>query len=228
MAQLFRDPGIAHGEEMHYRASAGGAATTTDIQTRIEHDGDGRYLHFANVDQDGLRIAIEQSFTRDDGFLRAEHYRMETRSDGKVVSREEGYFQETRHVQFGGDVGPFPRDVLPLVGGMVGLRGLEFRRGAKRTVNLWLAFSVHWPIEVKVERSERVRIPAGEFEAWRVKVRPSFAQISGILDRLVGGLLPDFTLHFDTADGHRMLRFEFPTGPMPWNPKGLLEATKVG
>lgn len=228
MAELFRDPGIPHGEETHYRASAGGLRTSQDLIARVDHDGDDRYRHFVQVDQDGLRIDIEQSFVRDRGSLLSESYQMETRYDGKLVSREEGYFQDTKHLQFGGDVSPFPRDVVPLIGGMIGLRGLDFRRGARRTVNLWLAFSVHWPIDVRVEKREIVRVPSGNLDSWRVKVRPSFAQISGVLDRLIGGLLPPFVLHFEAEAPHRMLRFEFPTGPLPWNPKGLIEATKLG
>lgn len=227
MAQLFRDPGIPHGEETHYRASAAGASMSQDITTLVEHDGDDRYRHVAKVSQDGFTLDVEQIFRREHGELRSESYQMATHVDGKLVSREEGHFIDTRHLQFGGNIAPFPRDVLPLIGGMVGLRGLEFRRGAKRTVNLWLAFSVFWQIDVRVERRETVTVPAGSIEAWRVKVRPSFAQISGLLDKIVGGLLPPFILHFDAAEPHRMVRFEFPTGPLPWNPKGLIEATKL-
>lgn len=79
-----------------------------------------------------------------------------------------------------------------------------------------------------MEKRETARVPAGDLEAWRVRVRPSFAQISGVLDKVVGGLLPPFVLHFEAAPPHRMVRFSFPTGPMPWNPKGLIEATELG
>lgn len=227
MSELFRDPGIPHGEQTHYAASAGGQQTSQDLLARVEHDGDEQYRHLVEVRQDGFAVDIEQTFQRAGGMLRAESYQMTTQSDGKLVSREEGYFVDTRHLQFGGDVAPFPRDIVPLIGGMVALRGLDFRRGAKRTVHIWLAFSVFWPIELKVERLEQVTVPAGSMQAWRVKVRPSFKQISGLLDTVVGGLLPPFVLHFAAEAPHRMLRFEFPTGPMPWNPRGLIEATKL-
>lgn len=227
MAQLFRDPAIPHGEQVHYRASAGGFETSQDLLTRVDHDGDDRYRHSVTVGQDQFAVDIEQTFRREQGLLRAESYQMATTFDGKLVSREEGHFIDTQHLQFGGALAPFPRDLVPLVGGLVALRGLDFHRGYKRTVNLWLAFSVFWPIELKVERTESVTVPAGTMPAWRVRVRPSFAAISGLLDKIVGGLLPPFVLHFEASAPHRMLRFEFPTGPLPWNPRGLIEATKL-
>ncbi|MDQ1446852.1 MAG: hypothetical protein QOI20_3316, partial [Acidimicrobiaceae bacterium] len=40
-------------------------------------------------------------------------------------------------------------------------------------------------------------------------------------------LLPPFVLHFEEGPPHRFLRFSFPTGPFPWNPRGLIEATEL-
>lgn len=227
MPQLFRDPQIPDGEQTRYQATVGKAHERYDVLSTIEHDGDKRYRNRLDAELGPLTMRVVQEFARRDGMLACESYVSEAKHEGRLVSREEGYFDGTSHLQFGGKVKPYPQDVMPLLAGLVGLRGLEFSRGAKRDVNLWLAFSVFWPLDVKVERRETVRVPAGELDAWRVRVRPSFAQISGLLDKVIGGLLPPFVLHFEAAHPHRMLRFVFPTGPLPWNPKGLIEATKL-
>jgi hypothetical protein len=83
-------------------------------------------------------------------------------------------------------------------------------------------------VALKVERRERVALPAGTFDAWRVRARPSFHAIAGALDRIVGLLLPPFVVHFDARPPHRFLRFAFPTGPFPWNPRAVVEATELG
>jgi hypothetical protein len=85
----------------------------------------------------------------------------------------------------------------------------------------------NWEIDSKVERRERVGVAAGELDAWRVRVRPSFHAVASALDRIVGLLLPPFVVHFAADPPHRFLRFEFPTGPFPWNPRAVIEATEL-
>jgi hypothetical protein len=115
----------------------------------------------------------------------------------------------------------------PLLGCAVTLRGLDFEPGARRTFPVWLANSVHWDVEVHVERLEAVDVPAGRRRGWRVGVRPSFERVAGKLDAVVALLLPPFTLHFAAEPPHCLLRFSFPTGPFRWNPRGLIEATEL-
>ncbi|WP_258196590.1 hypothetical protein [Nocardia farcinica] len=170
----------------------------------------------------GFEVSVTQRFRRAAGAVTAESYCCESRDSGKLVSREEGRFHGTRHIQFGGALQPFPSKTMPLLGAATLLRGMEFRKGAKTKVDLWLAFSVHWPAEAKVEKRTLIDVPVGRVEAWEVRIRPSFAHINGLLDKMIQGLLPPFIAHFDAAAGHRLLRFSFPTGPLPWHPRGLL------
>lgn len=223
----YRDPQIADGERSVYRLALAADAEATEVISTVTLDGEDTYVLSMSVPHPLLNVAVEQRFARRDGHVTPISYLAETHSSGKLVSREEGYFDGTSHIQFGGKVLPYPRDVVPLLGGILALRGLDFSKGATLRFNVWLAFSVYWQLDLKVERRERITVPATTTEAWRVKIRPSFAQINGLLDRIVGGLLPDFTLHFEAADPHRLLRFSFPTGPFPWNPKGLVEATEL-
>ena len=223
----YRDPQIADGERTVYRLALAANSEDTEVISTVQHEGPDTYLLTMQVPHPQLNVAVEQRFGRRDGRVTPLSYLAETHSFGTLVSREEGYFDGTSHIQFGGKVLPYPRDVVPLLGGILALRGLDFAKGNSLRFNVWLAFSVYWQLELKVERRERITVPAGTGDAWRVKIRPSFAQINGLLDRVVGGLLPDFTLHFEAADTHRLLRFSFPTGPFPWNPKGLVEATEL-
>jgi hypothetical protein len=181
----------------------------------------------------GMLVHGEMAYTLEFEALRrrgllADRYRLTTRHADRAVAVEEGWFREVSVLGWGGEVERYPSDVAPLLGCALMLRGLEFERGADRSFALWLANTVHWEIYVRVERRERVTVPAGTIDAWRVRARPSFHMVGRALDRLVGALLPPFVLHFDAEPPHRFLRFAFPTGPFPWNPRGLIEATAFG
>lgn len=223
MTSPFRDPAIADGEKSIYSLRVDGDSTVRQVSILVEHDGDAYLSSFDAGSDDSFRMRVEQRIRRQDGALIAESYRSEARYEGWLVSREEGYFIGTRHVQFGGRIDPFPQGVMPLIGGLTLMRGIDFRRGHKSKHDLWLAFSLHWPLEVKVEKRTTVDVAAGSFDAWQVRIRPGFAHINGLLDKVIAGFLPPFTAHFEASGAHRMLRFSFPTGPMPWNPRGVLE-----
>ncbi len=227
MSSRFKDPDIPDGEKTTYEVSISRRRVGT-ATSLVEHVDESFYRHVLESDLSELQMTVEQTFFREGGELAAATYRAESRADGRVVSTEEADFQGTRHLQFGGKVEAFPTNLSPVLGAMIALRGVDFRRGSQATVSLWLGFSVFWPIHVKVERRESVTVPAGTFDSWSVKLRPSFAEISGLLDKVIGGLLPAFVLHFAAEHPHQMLRFEFPTGPFRWNPKGLVEASSVG
>ncbi|MFI9504399.1 hypothetical protein [Nocardia sp. NPDC052566] len=227
MVDTFRDPFIPEAEKSLYAVSIGDDPTRSEFSSVITAEGD-RYRSILDGAMPGeFRITVEQTFDRTAGMLAAQTYSSKSWHGDQLVSSEEGNFVDTAHLQFGGKVQPFPSRMTPLLGGMIVFRGLDFAKGVKTNVDLWLGFSVHWPIEIKVEKRTRIEVPAGKFDAWQVKVRPSFTHINGLLDKVIGGILPPFTLHFDAEGSHRMLRFHFPTGPMPWNPKGLVELTRA-
>jgi hypothetical protein len=174
-----------------------------------------------------LAYRLEFDALRRRGQLLADRYRLDTAHGDRPVAAEEGWFRDVSVLGWGGELERYPSDVVPLLGCAVMLRGLDFERGAERSFALWLANTVYWEVALKVERRERVTVPAGGFDAWRVRARPSFHMVAGALDRIIGMLLPPFVLHFAADAPHRFLRFEFPTGPFPWNPRGLIEATEL-
>jgi hypothetical protein len=226
----FRDPDVPDGEETDYRGLLAGeeAGAGTMRVERLELDGHPFYRQLLSLRVQGeAEYEAEIVFRRRRGVVLADSYRAETSHEGQSVAVEEGRFRDVKGLQWGGEIEPFPADVSPLLGCALALRGLEFARGERRAFSLWLANTVHWPIETHVERTETISLPGGRRGAWRVRVRPSFERVAGPLDRLVAMILPPFVLHFDADPPHRFLRFEFPTGPFRWNPRGVIEATEL-
>jgi hypothetical protein len=222
----FSDPGIPDGEETVYRGLIDGAEAGTGTN-RISHTSDGYRQTLTMSILGEASYAAEIEFRRDGGRLSAESYRLETSYRDAPVAREEGRFRGVKVLQWGGAIEAYPRDIAPLLGCAVALRGLDFERGSRRSFSLWLANTVYWEIDTRVEKLEEVSLPFGTVQAWRLRVRPHFGQIAGRLERIVQLLLPPFVLHFEERPPHRFLRFSFPTGPFPWNPRGLIEATTL-
>lgn len=228
LKDAFKDPTITDGERSNYAVTIGDDPTQNHISAVVTHEGDAAYRSTieASMPSD-FRMSVVQVFDRANDTIAARSYVSESWHGDTLVTREEGNFTDTVHLQFGGKVQAFPGQMTPLLGGITVFRGLDFAKGARKTVDVWLGFSIYWPVEIKVEKRMTVDVPAGKFDAWQVRMRPSFSHINGLLDQVIGGILPPFTLHFDADGSHKLLRFSFPTGPMPWNPKGLLQLLAV-
>ncbi|MFI9407913.1 hypothetical protein [Nocardia sp. NPDC052316] len=223
-ALIFRDPGIPDGEKSVYTVGVASQPATLDIISVIGHDRD-EYLSIiqANSGDGAFAITVEQRFQRTDDHMRAAGYRAETRSGATVVSREEAHFIDTTHLQLGEGIAPFPAELMPLAGGLTLLRGLHFTEGAETDVALWLAFSVHIPVCVKVEHRTVVDAPIGPIDCWQLRLRPRLSGLNPMLEKMLSGFLPAATVHVEAAPPHRTVRFSFPTGPRPWDPRGVME-----
>jgi hypothetical protein len=220
----FADPGIVDGERTAYRGTIGGRLGGTG-ELVIDATGERYSARLESRILEDFDQTIEMTFSRARGVVRAERYRAESRDRDRPVAVEEGWFRDVRGLHWGGELQPYPSNVTPLLGCAIALRGLEFVRGERHHVALWLANTVWWEVALHVDRRERIAVPAGSFEAWRVTAHPVFDPIGAALNRIVQAILPPFRLHFDAQPPHRLLRFSFPTGPFPWNPRGLIEAT---
>ncbi|WP_157101204.1 hypothetical protein [Nocardia shimofusensis] len=221
---IFRDPGIPDGEKCVYAVSVADGPPALDLTSVIGHDGDSyRSILQAGSGDGHFALTVEQRFQRVDDRLRAATYRAETRSGATVVSREEADFLGTTHLQIGDGIAAFPEDLMPLAGGLTLLRGLDFAEGVEENIPLWLAFSVHVPISAKVEQCTVVEVPAGAIDCWQVRLRPRLTGLNSMLEKMLGGLLPPAVAHIEAAAPHRMVRLGFPTGPMPWDPRGVME-----
>ncbi|MFI6166145.1 hypothetical protein ACIBCN_05095 [Nocardia sp. NPDC051052] len=223
MRSAFRDPVIPDGEKSVYTVGVADqpqAFEVTSVVGRAAHDYHSTVELRAS--EGNTTIAIEQRFSRTGGWLRAADYRAETRSQNVVVSREEAHFLDTTHLQFGSGVAPFPSNVMPLIGGLTLLRGLDFIEGAATSLDLWLAFSVHWPVTARVHKQATIEVPAGLLTTWPVHLRPGFAHVNTMLDKMIGGFIPSAIAHFETDPPHRLVRFSFPIEPAA-APRGLME-----
>ncbi|MGI8624470.1 MAG: M20/M25/M40 family metallo-hydrolase [Solirubrobacteraceae bacterium] len=90
---------------------------------------------------------------------------------------------------------------------------------------LWPANTVRWQIDAHVERRETVSCPTGPTTpGGSARGRASAPSRA----RSTSSSAPCCRLPPSTARSHRStasLRFAFPTGPFPWNPRGRIEAT---
>jgi hypothetical protein len=227
----FNDPEIPDGERTAYRGLVDGreAGRGEVVVERVSDAGRELYRQSLVASVGGeAELRAETTFRRRTGKMHAEAHRMETfHGEAEPFATEESRFRGVKAVQFGGEVEAYPRDLAPLLGCALALRGLELEAGARRGFTVWLAGGVAWEVGTKVEKRERVELPAGKLSAWRVRLRPSFEQVDGALDRLMEMLMPPLVVHLAEEPPHRLLRFEFPTGPFKWNPQGLIEATEL-
>jgi hypothetical protein len=221
---LFRDPGIPDGEKCRYTVETGGRSAGFELTSVVTHENGGyRTLLEASSGDGELELTVDQRFGRLDGFLRAEDYRAETRSRGAVVSREEAHFVDTVHLPIGGAPTPFPADIMPIVGGLTLLRGLDLTEGSVQSIDTWLAFSVHWPLVARVDKRTDSVVGTGEIECRQVRLRPSFGQVNMLLDKMIGGLLPPFVAQIEIAPPHRVVRLSFPTELALSAPRSVIE-----
>jgi hypothetical protein len=231
MEASFRDPGVADGERAAYRGLIDGEVVGEGVMV-VEHAVLDEIPHYRqrlefNV-QGSASYEAEMLWRRRRERIVISSYELETRHEGELVAAERGRFQGVEALHWGGKLVPFPRDTAPLLGCALALRGLEFERGEKRRLSLWFANTVYWDMEVRIEKRERVSVPAGDIDAWRARARPMFGHVAGPLDKVIQMVLPPFRLHLGAEPPHPFLRFEFPTGPFPWNPRARIEATALG
>lgn len=220
----FSDPRIPDGERTTYRGTISGREVGTG-ELAVDASDDAYTARLETRILDGFNQTIEIAFSRARGVVRAERYRAESRDGDSPVAVEEGWFRDVRGLHWGGELQPYPSNVTPLLGCAISLRGLEFVKGERHNLALWLANTVWWEIALHVHKRERIEVAGRDHDAWRVTAHPAFEPIGAALNRVVQAILPPFVLHFDADGSHRLLRFSFPTGPFPWNPRGLIEAT---
>lgn len=223
----FNDPAIPDGERTAYRGLVGDEEAGSGEIAIAASDDSYRQSVVARV-AGRAEIHAETVFRRRSGTMHAETHEMRMLDgDGPPVASERARFRGPKVVHWGGELESFPRDVTPLVGAALALRGLEFERGARRSFSAWVANAVYWQVDSKVETQEAVEVPAGSLDAWRVRLRPSFEQVDKALDGLMDTLMPPVVAHFESEPPHRLLRLRFPTGPFRWNPAGVIEAAEL-
>lgn len=173
-----------------------------------------------------LEGEVTAQFRRRGGALLAESQSIELRHKGKVVFSEEASFRDVQVPQLGGEVAAYPRTMVPAGALAVALRLLPWAPKARFAPPVWLTAIAHWPLDLRVEAKESVTVPAGKFDAYRLRARPSLIDVAQSLDELSANVIPPVTIHVATSSS-RLLRVDFPTGPGKADPRGFIEATEL-
>jgi len=220
------DPELEAEETTTFRATVGGEEVGAGTLT-LRLEGERELLALIEGEAYGRlsgRVAVR--FRRRGGELLAASQEVELRDRERDLYRASATFRDVQAPQFGGELAPYPRELLPAPALPLALRTLPLAEKARFMPTVWLAAVVHWPLDVRVEKRERVELPAGRLDCWRVRLRPSLLDVAQALDELSANVVPPLVAHV-TVDGQRLARLAFPTGFGRGDPPGLLEATAL-
>lgn len=227
MEDALPDPELTAPETTTFRALVDGAEVGRGTLT-FRNDGDRDLVQEIAGEAFGrLTGSAETRFRRRGGSLLAAAQAVEIRDRDREVARDSSSFRDVHVPQFGGDIAPYPRTLVPAPALALALRTLPLAAKAKFVPQVWLTAIVHWPVDIRVEKREKVTVPAGTFDAWRVRLRPSLVDVAQALDELSATVVPPVIAHVAVDPAGRLLRLAFPTGPGRTDPPGLLEATEI-
>lgn len=228
MDDALPDPDLSGPETTTFRGLVDGEEVGTGTLT-FRNDGERDLVQEISGSAFGrLTGTAETRFRRRGGELLAAAQAVEIRDRDREVARDAASFRDVHVPQMGGDVAPYPRTLVPAPAVALALRTLPLREKARFVPQVWLTAIVHWPVDIRVEKREKVTVPAGTFDAWRVRLRPSLVDVAQALDELSASVVPPVVAHVAIEPSGRLLRLAFPTGPARTDPPGLLEATDLG
>ncbi len=226
MDEPLPDPELDAPERTSYRGLVDGEEVGTGTLT-LRPDGDDHLVQEIEGEAFGrLRGRVEVRFRRRGGTLIAESQTAEVTDRDRPVFSDDARFRDVQVPQLGGELGAYPRSMVPAPALALALRTLELGEKARFVPQVWLTAIVHWPLDLRVEKREKVEVPAGKVEAWRVRLRPSLVDVAQALDELSATVVPPVHAHVDVRTG-RLVRLAFPTGPGRTDPPGLIEATDI-
>ena len=143
---------------------------------------------------------------------------------GRIVNDETTYFDDPSHA--------FPDDLNHFYSIPMSIRGLPFAPDAKDDLQIW--FSGHlvpWQMDVMVEGEELVKVPAGVFRCWKVRVDFNLKAIFKRwywLGRLLKNWVPSYYYWFGREAPHVLVKFEGRFGPVGFSPVQVQELVSVG
>lgn len=227
MEDALPDPELAADETTTFRALIDGEPVGGGTLT-FRNDGERELVQEVRGEAFGRLSGVAVTrFRRRGGDLLAAGQAVEILDKDREVTRDTASFRDIHVPQLGGDIAPYPRTLVPAPALALALRTLPLREKAKFVPQVWLTAIVHWPVDVRVEKREKVTVPAGTFDAWRVRLRPSLVDVAQALDELSATVVPPVIAHVAVDPAGQLLRLAFPTGPARTDPPGLLEATEI-
>jgi hypothetical protein len=227
MEDALPDPELDGPETTTFRGLVDGEEVGSGTLT-LRTEGDRELIQEITGEAFGrLSGTVETRFRRRSGVLLAQSQAIEVRDKDRDVFHESAAFRDVQVPQMGGDISAYPREMVPAPAIALALRVLPLADKAKFVPPMWLTAVVHWPIDIRVEKREKVAVPAGKIDAWRIRLRPSLVAVAQALDELSATVVPPVIAHV-SVDGQRLVRLAFPTGPSRTDPPGLIEATDLG
>jgi hypothetical protein len=237
----YRVPDIPVGEVcqyiVHSEAKEGESASESWISPReetirvtqvisgFEKGGRSYYKFFRAEYLAGKHINYySYDFTRSDPYRFVIFEKMMQSPNGRLIKKEITYFDDPGH--------PFPPDLNHFFSLPMTLRGLDFEGGQTNDLQIW--FSSHftpWKMNVIVEGRERVKVPAGEFTCYKVRVEPNLRAIFRRwywVARMIRPWIPNFYYWFDVKKPYPMVRFEGRFGPVGFSPVQVHELVSIG
>ncbi|MCK9248073.1 MAG: DUF3108 domain-containing protein [Solirubrobacteraceae bacterium] len=226
MDEPLPDPDLQAPERTDYRAMVDGEEVGTGSLT-LRADDDRTFVQAIEAEAYGrLKGSATITYRRRSGTLVAQQQRLELTDKGRHVLDETASFRDVQVPQIGGQLGPYSRSMVPVLGLATAFRVLPLQDRARFLPRVWVAAVVDWPLDIRVEGREKARVPAGDVDAWRIRLRPSLLDVAQALDELSAAVVPPIIAHVG-VDGGRLLRLSFPTGPGRSDPSGVIEATAI-
>ncbi len=144
--------------------------------------------------------------------------------NGRIIKEEITYFDDPGH--------PFPPDLNHFFSLPMAIRGLDFENKESNDLQIW--FSSHftpWKMNIIVEDREKITVPAGEFECYRVRLEPDLKAIFHQwywVARMINRWIPNFYYWFDVNEPYPMVKFVGRFGPVGFSPQQVHELVSIG
>ena len=153
----------------------------------------------------------------------------------ETVRRTDGALISSRRVQWGPELfpflsGPFPADAYPLevpLGYVIGHLGL----GARTMASFHTVLVDTLPqFDLWLDGKEAVRVPAGEFDCLRVRMRANaqslFPKLPAFVRPFLSFFIPTYTLWLTASEPQLLVQYAGQIGP-PGSPQLLVRLLKV-
>ncbi len=102
------------------------------------------------------------------------------------------------------------------------IRKMDLKVGSRNDIHLLLDVdSAPWHMYVVVDAIETVKVPAGEFECYKIRLDPDYKSIMGSwswASPLIKRFVPDYYFWVDVNAPHQLVRFQGTFGPVGGSP----------
>jgi hypothetical protein len=139
----------------------------------------------------------------------------------KTVSRSGNVVRE-QWINYKDPMFDYPDNLCHVYTITAAIRKMELKVGARNDIHLLLDVdSAPWHMYVVVEDIETIKVPAGEFECYKIKLDPDYKSIMGSwswASPVIKRFVPDYYFWVDVNEPHTLVRFQGTFGPVGGSP----------